>query len=46
MLEEVEELWEMVKRNKGLKISDGNLLMVQECIEIAAMAYAFVKELQ
>ncbi len=43
--EEVEELWEMVKKNKGTTIKDGNALMVKECIQIAAMAYAFVRDL-
>ncbi len=43
--EEVDELWEMVKTNKGIKIGDGNPLMIKECIQIAAMVYAFVKDL-
>jgi hypothetical protein len=43
--EEIDELWEMVKANKGRTIKDGNPLMIDECIQIAAMAYAFVMEL-
>ena len=43
--EEVDELWEMVKKNKGITIRDGNPRMVKECIQIAAMAYAFVRDL-
>lgn len=43
--EEVDELWEMVKKNKGINIKDGNPMMVKECIQIAAMAYAFVRDL-
>lgn len=43
--EEVDELWDMVKRNKGITIKDGNPQMVKECIQIAAMAYAFVRDL-
>ncbi len=41
--EEVDELWDLVKKNKGYKIN--NPLMVKECIQIAAMAYAFIKDL-
>ncbi len=40
--EEVDELWEMVKKNKGVNIQPE---MIKECIQIAAMAYAFMKDL-
>lgn len=42
--EEVDELWEMVKANKGLVIKDENQAMIRECIQITAMAYAFVRD--
>ena len=41
--EEVDELWDLVKKNKGYKID--NPQMIRECIQIAAMAYAFAKDL-
>jgi len=41
----LERLWEMVKANKGTSIWDGNPAMVRECVQIAAMAYAFVRDL-
>ena len=41
--EGVDELWDLVKKNKGYKIDSPQ--MVKECIQIAAMAYAFVKDL-
>ena len=40
--EEVDELWDMVKRNKEVKIQPE---MVKECIQIAAMSFAFMKDL-
>jgi hypothetical protein len=43
--EEVDELWDMVKNNKGRTIKDGNHMMAKECVQIAAMAYAFSREL-
>ena len=41
--EEVDELWDMIKASKKTRID--NPRMVNECIQIAAMAYAFVKDL-
>ena len=43
--EEVDELWDLVKTNKGIKIPDEDTLMIKECIQIAAMAMAFVIDL-
>ena len=40
--EELDELWDKVKLNKGIK---GNELMRQECIQIAAMAVRFIHDL-
>jgi len=42
ILEELDELWELVKRNKGVK---GNDNMRKECIQIAAMAVRFMDNL-
>jgi hypothetical protein len=42
--EELDELWDLVKKNKGYKIND--LQMKKECIQIAAMAVAFVIDLE
>jgi NTP pyrophosphatase (non-canonical NTP hydrolase) len=42
--EEVDELWDLVKKNKGYKID--NPQMIKECIQIAAMVYAFVEDLK
>lgn len=43
MKEEVDELWELVKKNKGYMIDDRT--MVKECIQIAAMSLAFIVDL-
>lgn len=40
--EEVDELWDLVKENKGLQ---GNADMHKECIQIATMAIRFIKDL-
>ena len=40
--EEVDELWDLVKANKGIA---GNDTMKQEAIQIAAMALRFIKDL-
>jgi hypothetical protein len=40
--EEVDELWDLVKSNKGVK---GNIKFRKECIQIAAMAVRFIKDL-
>ena len=40
--EEVDELWELVKKNKGMA---GNAEMKAECIQIAAMAIRFICDL-
>ena len=40
--EEVDELWDMVKANKGI---NGDDAMQKECIQIAAMAIRFIKDL-
>jgi hypothetical protein len=40
--EEIDELWDMVKTNKGLL---GNSEMKKEAIQIAAMAMRFIKDL-
>jgi len=40
--EEVDELWELVKQNKGIYSSPK---MQKECIQIAAMALAFILDL-
>ena len=40
--EEVDELWDMVKANKGIM---GNDAMRREAIQIAAMAIRFIKDL-
>lgn len=40
--EELDELWDMVKANKGLS---GNSEMRKEAIQIAAMAMRFIKDL-
>jgi hypothetical protein len=42
--EELDELWELVKKNKGYKINDPR--MIKECVQIAAMALAFVVDLE
>ena len=42
ILEEVDELWQLVKANKGLSASEE---MERECIQIAAMALAFILDL-
>ena len=41
--EEVDELWDLVKRNKGIT---GNDDMRKECIQIAAMAIRFIWDLR
>jgi hypothetical protein len=40
--EELDELWDMAKANKGLS---GNSEMRKEAIQIAAMAMRFIKDL-
>jgi len=40
--EEVDELWDLVKANKGLK---GNSELKKEAIQIAAMAIRFIEDL-
>lgn len=40
--EEVDELWDLVRQNKGVQ---GNDQFRKECIQIAAMAVKFVKSL-
>lgn len=40
--EELDELWELVKANKGI---NGHGDMGKECIQIAAMAIRFIKDL-
>ena len=40
--EEVDELWDLVKSNKGI---NGNSEFRKECIQIAAMAVRFIKDL-
>ena len=40
--EEVDELWDMVKANKGI---NGNTEMRKEAIQIAAMALRFIVDL-
>lgn len=40
--EEVDELWDLVKANKGI---NGNEQFKKECIQIAAMAIRFIKDL-
>ena len=40
--EEVDELWDMVKANKGI---EGNEAMKREAIQIAAMALRFINDL-
>jgi hypothetical protein len=42
MLEEVEELWELIRKSKLLKADD---CMRNEAIQIAAMAVRFVEDL-
>jgi hypothetical protein len=42
--EELDELWELVRKNKGYKMSDPR--MEKECIQIAAMALAFIIDLE
>jgi hypothetical protein len=42
LLEEVHELWDMVRKNKGTT-SDPS--MDSECIQIAAMAIRFIEDL-
>lgn len=42
ILEELDELWDLVKANKGVK---GSPEMTQECIQIAAMAVRFIEDL-
>ena len=40
--EEVDELWDLVKANKGIK---GNQEFKKECIQIASMAIRFINDL-
>jgi len=40
--EEVDELWDLVKSNKGI---NGGSEFRSECIQIAAMAIRFIKDL-
>ena len=42
--EELDELWDLVRKNKGYQMSD--LRMEKECIQIAAMALAFIIDLE
>jgi hypothetical protein len=42
LAEELDELWDLVKRNKGYRMMPG---MERECIQIAAMALAFILDL-
>jgi hypothetical protein len=42
IFEEVDELWDHVRANKGVK---GSPEMVKECIQIAAMALRFMEDL-
>ena len=40
--EEVDELWDLVKANKGI---NGNAEFKKECLQIAAMAIRFINDL-
>ena len=41
--EELDELWELIKKNKGYEINDPQ--MIKECVQLAAMAVAFIVDL-
>jgi len=41
--EELDELWDLVKANKGYSLTPG---MERECVQVAAMAIAFVIDLR
>lgn len=43
MLEEAHELWDEVRREKGIRCT---ARMEKECIQIAAMAIRFIEDLQ
>jgi len=43
ILEEVHELWDEVRRDKGIRCT---AKMEKECIQIAAMAVRFIEDLQ